>query len=202
MIVVHVCRRPLSESTVASNTLQHGCGALNIDATRIGTSDNLNGGAYSAGASKRHDGAENWRYKRGEEGGLAGVAFQQPTGRWPANLVLEHLPECRHVGTQEAINRFKDGMKPFGNGAGHDYEGQTQPPTVVDAWECVPECPVTDLDEQSGSGLRSGGRVLSTMPSTAASGSVYGQYGRVTGAEPYQDAGGASRYFKQVGSTK
>jgi hypothetical protein len=94
VIVVTVARRPLSEGTVAANVLVHGVGAINIAATRIETKDDLNGGAYSTGAVARHDGAENWRYKRGEEGGLAGQEFQQPLGRWPANLVLEHLEGC------------------------------------------------------------------------------------------------------------
>ena len=34
MRVIHVLRKPLSESTVAANTLKHGTGGLNIDASR------------------------------------------------------------------------------------------------------------------------------------------------------------------------
>lgn len=39
MRVIHVLRKPLSESTVAANTLKHGTGGLNIDASRIRTGE-------------------------------------------------------------------------------------------------------------------------------------------------------------------
>lgn len=35
MKMIHVLRKPLSKSTVAANTLEHGTGGLNIDASRI-----------------------------------------------------------------------------------------------------------------------------------------------------------------------
>lgn len=90
-----LARKPLV-GTVAANVLAHGTGGINIDACRIETSENLNGGAYAQKGTERHDGAENWRYKR--EGGAGD--FQQPTGRWPANVILgcaceaEHEPDC------------------------------------------------------------------------------------------------------------
>ena len=81
-MTITILRKPL-EGTVAENTLKHGCGALNIDATRISTSDNLNGGAYAENPIERHDGKENWRYERGNAGD-----YVQPNGRWPANFIL------------------------------------------------------------------------------------------------------------------
>ena len=119
MKVVHVLRKPCSESTVAANVLRYGTGALNIDASRVSTSDNLNGGAYAANPTERWDGAENWRYKRGEHGNAGD--YQQPSGRWPANLVLQHLDGCVQDGTE-----------------------------TVAAWTCAPGCPVAGLDAQSG----------------------------------------------------
>ena len=35
MRVIHLARRPLSENSVSANVLEHGTGALNINATRI-----------------------------------------------------------------------------------------------------------------------------------------------------------------------
>ncbi len=75
--------------TVAQNMAEHGTGAINIDGCRIGTGDSLNGGAYAVGGSDRHDGTENWRYKRTGEAG----SFDQPDGRWPANLIHDGSPE-------------------------------------------------------------------------------------------------------------
>ena len=123
-----VARKPLI-STVAANVLKHGTGGINIDGCRIETSENLNGGAYKSKAEVedneedsyqcidpncpdaatmpyhdhpaekrkgRHDGTENWRYKHGGAGG-----FEQPKGRWPANVILgcacegePHDPGC------------------------------------------------------------------------------------------------------------
>jgi len=65
-VIITILRKPL-EGSVADNVLKHGCGAINIDATRIITSDNLNGGAYAESANVRHDGKENWRYERGKD---------------------------------------------------------------------------------------------------------------------------------------
>ncbi len=101
MIVVTVARRPLSEGTVASNALVHGTGAFNIDGARIAPVDgeSIGPGSWSD-PSKRG----------GEVGGDLGFTgnsvakFQQAQaesveranrlGRWPANLVFEHLAGC------------------------------------------------------------------------------------------------------------
>lgn len=80
-----LARKPIEEKTVAANVLKHGTGAINIDGCRVETQDNLNGGAYAKSGTDRHDGAENWRYKR--DGGAG--EFEQPSGRWPANVILD-----------------------------------------------------------------------------------------------------------------
>ena len=169
MRVIHLARKPLSENSVAANVLKHGTGALNIDACRISTSDNLNGGAYAQDGSERWDGAENWRFKR--EGGAG--EFAQPAGRWPSNLILQHLDGCQPVrGFSDA-----DGME------------------TVDAWECVAGCPVAGLDEQSGITVSKKG----TPRGSGGHGEGWGM--TATGAE-YDDTGGVSRFFKQVGVLK
>jgi site-specific DNA-methyltransferase (adenine-specific) len=91
-MIITLLRKPL-EGSVADNALKHGCGALNIDATRITTSDNLNGGAYASSHQERHDGKKNWRYERGKAGD-----YEQPTGRWPANFILTHKEGCTSQG--------------------------------------------------------------------------------------------------------
>jgi site-specific DNA-methyltransferase (adenine-specific) len=82
-------RKPLI-GTVAENVTRFGTGALNIDGCRVGTADNLNGGAYAKLGTERHDGDASWRYKR--DGGAG--EFSQPKGRWPANFVISHDPAC------------------------------------------------------------------------------------------------------------
>lgn len=65
-----------------------------------------------------------------------------PGGSWPGNAILEHKPGCKPVGAIShgyTINRFDDGMKPFGNGAGHEYNSNQAGLTELE-WECEPGC--------------------------------------------------------------
>lgn len=83
-------RKPLI-GTVAANVLQHGTGAINIDGCRVGTTENLNGGAYSGGSKNLADATS---YATGVNAG----EYVQPTGRWPANII--------HDGSEEVTSRF------------------------------------------------------------------------------------------------
>lgn len=166
MLVVHLIRKPLSEGNVAANILRWGCGALNIDACRISTQDNLGGGAYAKNASDRHDGAENWRYKRGDKGGLQGKEFQPPPGRWPANLILSHYAGCMYRGME-----------------------------TIPQWDCEPECPVVNLDDQTGERL---GMPIGTGPRKYGGGGGFGDRLNRQTHPGFGDTGGASRFFKQV----
>jgi site-specific DNA-methyltransferase (adenine-specific) len=78
-------RKPI-KGTVVQNVLEHGTGALNIDATRIGTADGFGGGAK--GSSGFVDG-----YERGKSGGFV----TSGKGRWPANVIVQHADECEQV---------------------------------------------------------------------------------------------------------
>ena len=118
-MIITLLRKPL-EGSVADNALKHGCGAINIDATRISTSDNLNGGAYAENPTER-GGQDMWTSTRKGDSncfrrGGAGD-YEQPTGRWPANFILTHLEGC--------ISQDED-------------------------WACVEGCPVKEIDHQSG----------------------------------------------------
>jgi len=83
--------RKLLCGTVAENVLQHGAGGLNVDGCRVGTADNLNGGAYSGGTPKTMFSGL---------GRLQPEQFNQPAGRWPANLI--------HDGSDEVVGLFPD----------------------------------------------------------------------------------------------
>lgn len=109
---------------INANLAQHGTGALNIDACRIATEDNLNGGAYSVDGAPRHDGDENWRFKNQ---GVAGE-FHQPVGRWPVNVLIDALAaEMLDAQTGEltsGANPTARGSNKFANTYG-DFAGQT-----------------------------------------------------------------------------
>jgi site-specific DNA-methyltransferase (adenine-specific) len=76
---ITVARKPLI-GTVASNVLEHGTGALNVDGCRVGTSDGelQRPGRNGLGVS---GGWANYTQPDGEYGTPAGL------GRWPANLI-------------------------------------------------------------------------------------------------------------------
>jgi hypothetical protein len=81
MIAITITRKPLSEGTVATNVLKHGCGAINIDRSRVGT-----GQVKQQTAGNR---IVHWEVGGGactyEKG--TGARFTTE-GRWPANLIL------------------------------------------------------------------------------------------------------------------
>ncbi|ALA48610.1 DNA methylase [Mycobacterium phage PopTart] len=82
---VVVARKPLV-GTVAANVLEHGTGALNIDACRIGDGSESQGPRDSSepSATRRYtgSGAVNIAATPGPRGG-------SPSGRWPTNVVLD-----------------------------------------------------------------------------------------------------------------
>jgi DNA modification methylase len=121
-----LARKPLA-GTVAGNVLAHGTGALNVDGCRIGTDDNLNGGAYSEGAQKRRDG---WVSARaGDENAMRNGAagqYEQPPGRWPANVVLD--PEAAALLDEQTGERRSAGEYAKGAGVQGDKAGAASIP--------------------------------------------------------------------------
>lgn len=80
-------RKPLA-GTVAVNLRQHGTGALNIDACRVPTSDDLSGGAYAPSGSRSVSSSLS-PTGMNRPGATAEGEFVQPAGRWPTNVVLD-----------------------------------------------------------------------------------------------------------------
>jgi site-specific DNA-methyltransferase (adenine-specific) len=74
-----LARKPLI-GTVAENVLTHGTGALNIDASRIGTEDKFGGGAKAVSIY-----GSDGNYQPGPNAFVA----SQKGGRWPANILLD-----------------------------------------------------------------------------------------------------------------
>jgi site-specific DNA-methyltransferase (adenine-specific) len=112
---VVVGRKPLT-GTVAANVLKWGVGGINIDGTRIGTETIISTGGIASGANNFVGGPK---------------LFRNPTvsqGRWPSNVMLDEFTAGlvdEQSGLSKStgvINRWTDGAKPFGNGAGGDYE--------------------------------------------------------------------------------
>ena len=196
MKVIHVLRKPCSESTVAANVLRWGTGAVNVDACRVG----------AGRVDTRHGGGNHSDHIGQLDPEAKGYAL--PGGRWPANLVLQHLDGCRCEGTRSVktsgwrdtdAHKGDEGVSNnFGaSGITGRHYGENGEETVA-AWTCEPGCPVAALDEQSGFLHARGNQT----PTKRGSGGIFWN-GSGHGVDPVDsgDSGGASRFFKQFGGS-
>jgi len=201
-----VLARKSVEGTIAANALAHGTGGLNVDGTRIGwgaekpTQEEWNRmGSSGAAGANGFAGQFNQKLKDAYAAGAVPV----PEGRFPANVVLSHLSECRPVGTKHVKSTsdydgggsrqpgFADVGSESGNGApvGRGYAGPDGT-EEVEAWDCPPWCPVAILDAQSGDrpGMSGGG-----VHRPDYGGGMFGATDSPGTARA--DSGGASRFF-------
>lgn len=112
-----LCFRKPVDGTYANNALVHGCGGLNIDATRVPISD----GATMARNNKPGD--NGWK---NSSGGANNAALHgEPAGRWPPNLIhdgsdaikaeFDKAGESKSSGGQASLGAFRNG-KVYGKG--------------------------------------------------------------------------------------
>ena len=87
-----MARKPISEQTVASNVLKYGTGGINIDESRVHTTEEL-GREQKEGPMSPKYGFNNNMGNRFQEG--------NPKGRFPANVIMTHHPDCKCIGTNE-----------------------------------------------------------------------------------------------------
>jgi site-specific DNA-methyltransferase (adenine-specific) len=91
-----LARWPMSAKTVAANLAEHRCGAINVDACRIGTEG---GSTIASGVDRLNAANAAQGYRPGTyQKGLAEPPA--PNGRWPANVV--------HDGSEEVLAAFPD----------------------------------------------------------------------------------------------
>lgn len=208
MIVIHLARKPV-QGTVAKNAFQWGTGGINIDECRIGTSqeDRDQMLQMSMGFVGRKWGQPE-QFNYGYDGSMPIKTLSVPhnQGRWPSNMILEHLQGCVMQGAQEVTTRthYPANRPPGSQTSGPSgHAGQTNlvevriPTELVDSWQCIEGCPVQDLNQQSGIHQGTGG--------TSSGASAFGQNlgwnphnNRTTVITRHNDIGGASRFFKQV----
>jgi len=207
MRVIHVLRKPLSEGTVAANTLKHGTGGLNIDTCRIRTLEDTSRpdgkhkyDAQNSSGSLEHSEGKKWSGGEGfRSGGHSG-------GRWPANVILQHLDGCRCEGTKRVKGGSNNKGTPDGGASTGECYGDYGTRSLVHHadvdgketvanWICEPGCPVARLDEQSGERKTTW---ISPSHKNNRDGDFMGALNH-PGHQGYNDTGGASRFYKQVG---
>ena len=105
-----LARKPLAEKTVARNVLAHGTGAINVDGCRI--AGDMSGGTWGAKQTTSigfHGGTEGSEYR----------TQQNPSGRWPANVLLDHHAAA-WVDEQSGVLKSGD-LKPYRNASEAEF---------------------------------------------------------------------------------
>jgi len=186
------------EGTFSENALKYGVAGLWLDGCRIGS-----GGQWE------------WQKPRGhgwdgfDDNGEGTPYGESSKGRFPANFILSHSPDCVLKGMKKVkgqvnkpCNYTSDKFSgKYNNGKSGHYRrevelcgGHAGPDGMetVEDWDCVEGCPVRMLDEQSGV-LKSGSNCTRTQTGSFMEHGGLGKAGDVQ--ITYGDEGGASRFF-------
>jgi site-specific DNA-methyltransferase (adenine-specific) len=184
-----LARKPLEKGlSIADNVMKWGVGGINIDGCRVGSeartmpifSNDVKSDETSFNLNS------NIQHHREET----------TQGRFPANVILTHHPDCECVGNKKvSSNSHFPNMKGYGNifGGKFEYlnEGERPKEETIEDWNCHEDCPIKILDEQSGV-LKSGD--MDGEYQGFGKNGIYGKSGKTKGVS-YGDKGGASRFF-------
>ncbi len=194
-------RKPLSEKTVAANVLKYGTGGINIDGCRIGFSGNetdcrIGTDFVSRGGDAANDNqVPNKHY----------VQMYKSKGRFPANLVLSHNPDCVQISKgKRAEGKRAEGKRAEGKRITTDFSiagGKererdcqlTYGEEIPEQWACTTGCAVAMLDEQSGVSKSTGGGMKDFNKSKLFQGDS--AKNRTDSCGFGDSGGGASRFF-------
>lgn len=175
-----------------------GAGALNIDKARIS-------GTWNRSTPWRDD-MRGGNYVAGEIRPIPAEPQEcHPQGRWPANLVLQHTPECERVGTRRVkgitggtgkTTQSIGGRGAYGGGDNRGFFNYADEDNLetIDDWRCVPECPVRRLREQSSPNMHGAGSARKAVRKAEGAG-MFG----IAGGDGHRfgDGGTAARFFFQ-----
>jgi site-specific DNA-methyltransferase (adenine-specific) len=172
---------------------KRGAGVLNVDACRVPATDKAKfptGYSKATGGTYAQD-AYSKAWTCGED--------RDPAGRWPTNLVFVHHPDCQQTAERvvSSTGAYPAHRSPSGFGrVGTDSpERRAVPDQVVPVMDCVPGCPVAELDAQSGTS-HSPDRPVTQGGRKSVGGIMNSTGGQRDGIGiGYGDSGGASRFY-------
>lgn len=106
-----MARKPLSGKTVGNNVLEWGTGGINIDGSRIPTTDNLGGGATNGSVLDIEGFDRPWMHdeekmKEFGEKMKQKVEHSQTLGRFPANVIFDEEAGKLLDDQYEGVSRF------------------------------------------------------------------------------------------------
>ena len=183
-----VARKPISEKTVAANVLTYGTGAINIDASRVGYESTPNPASNplyrSTNGYKLPEGGE---LSEGAVTWTSGKNEVNVSGRFPANIILSHNPDCQLTGTVTddiTLNGQGNDKLFYGNFKG----GQDQSPksATSEIYNCTEGCPFLEFPNSKSSDNKWEGD---------NNANIYGKYSKGIRQSTYSDEGTAARFF-------
>lgn len=190
--VIIMARKPFKGS-LTNNVLKYGTGALNIDATRVGSD------VMPAQQTKTETTEIGWEKK--------GYTTPEKTGRFPANVILTHSAGCRKVGeTEETVGTHCNNRNELGECLGHkDKNGRfgetihgpdNKKQSKVELYVCEEGCPVKELNKQAPA-VGNAYKATRKKKTTGGSGDSWTNGGKEEGEDNgiYDGLGGASRFF-------
>jgi len=131
-----LCRKPLSEKTIAKNVLKWGTGGINIDGCRVESGDS------ASLARNNKEGDNGWKNASGGKNTAAARAEQglSPQGRFPANLI--------HDGSQEVLDLFPETK------SGGPAKSRTKDGNIYGKYKPIPNDPTKYNGGDQGSAAR------------------------------------------------
>jgi len=209
-----LARKPLEKGlSIADNVLKWGTGGINIDGCRVGFTDNVN-----MGAKQSTNNLSKVKFFDDDRNDLENpIQTYKDGGRFPANLILTHHPECECKGLKKvkaikggnsrAIqkNTYNDFGKNYDNtpnGIGCGYSDENGEETIED-WDCVQDCPIRIMDEQSGIS-KSPNTYIRKSDGFNGDNTYQKNVGEKSGVESrnFGDSGGSSRFFYVAKASK
>jgi DNA modification methylase len=197
-----LARKPLENGlSIAENVLKWGTGGINIDGCRVRLPKDDPQVKLREGKTIHAKGV-NEVYSNGV-GKIEGDYFNAQ-GRFPANLILTHHPECECNGLKkvkpsngsgkasEKGGGFSKGM--FGDGTSDNIGGgfiDENGEETIEDWVCHEDCPIRIMDEQSGES-----KSKRSERGNIVDNNIFGKYGEQENTlRGHSDTGGASRFF-------
>jgi len=193
-------RKPLSEKTIVDNVLKYGTGGINIDESRITMEPSP---SIERRKHKTPTGDYNG-WKVPSRKGYNDPHSGEERGRYPANVILSHHPDCKMVGYQK-VKGVKTGVRKAGSelGQSSDWNSHENKDTVrqgigdkdgnetIEDWECVEGCPMTMFPETKT------GKAINRNRKPELNNKIYGKGRKNDGLDVgFNDSGGsASRFF-------
>jgi hypothetical protein len=122
-------RKPIAEKTVAANVLKHGTGGINIDASRIAADFKNDPNFRDAHNHKGHGHTFGNSGEGRSKEDLPDMGFHNSKGRFPANLILSHNPDCEETCTEGCAVAELDKQSLAGgmHSAGKARDGSSNP---------------------------------------------------------------------------